>query len=250
MATSSSSKSSPLSSNTTQQDIVVDAERIFANLQKDEANRYCVDCNARNPEWTSIGFGTYVCLTCAGRHRSFGVHVTLVRSINMDDWKQSQIVYLSKGGNARFNNYCANYVDITNANSNSERYSNGRVVYYTEVLASEVQGREPTEFDPVYWGSLCNKHGSEKRERPEWIKDADSAACMICNLPFTFLNRRHHCRRCGFCVCGYCAPAENTRPIREWGMSDPVRHCKRCYVSPAVNWTSVDESRPSPAYSS
>ena len=241
---STSSLQPPLPSKAVQQDITVDADRIFMELQKDEANRYCVVCNARNPEWTSIGFGTFVCLTCAGRHRSFGVHVTLVRSINMDDWKQSQIIYLQMGGNSEFINHCANYINAEPANSSSERYNNGRVVYYTEILRSKIQGREPTKFEPSQWSSVCNNNVNEKRERPEWIKDADSSECMICGISFTFFIRRHHCRRCGMCICGYCAPTENTRPIREWGMVDPVRHCKKCYKSPAVNWSSIEESRP------
>ena len=231
--------------------IIVDANRIFMDLQRDETNRSCVDCSARNPEWASIGFGTYICLTCAGRHRSFGVHVTLVRSINMDDWQESQIKYLQMGGNAQFNDYCASHGIKTpdsssgsGSGSGSDRYSDCRIAYYTEILASKVQGREAKLFDPSQWSSIINKNVNEKRERPQWIRDADSNECMICNLPFTFFIRRHHCRRCGLCVCGYCAPPDNTRPIREWGMSDPVRHCKKCYKSPAVNWISLDESRP------
>ncbi len=71
---------------------------------------------------------------------------------------------------------------------------------------------------------------------PAWTADNADTSCLICRERFTLVNRRHHCRRCGKLVCSNCAPKENTRPIMEWGMKEPVRHCKECYRSPAVKW--------------
>lgn len=34
-------------------------------------------------------------------------------------------------------------------------------------------------------------------QTPTWIQDNDTQQCSMCNTPFTFLNRRHHCRNCG-----------------------------------------------------
>ena len=42
----------------------------------------------------------------------------------------------------------------------------------------------------------------------------------------TVCGHRHHCRKCGKLVCGQCAPANNTKPILELRMLEPVRHCK------------------------
>ena len=47
-------------------------------------NGYCADCAAANPMWASISFGVTICLQCAGTHRSIGVHISFVRSIDMD----------------------------------------------------------------------------------------------------------------------------------------------------------------------
>ncbi len=38
-----------------------------------------------------------------------------------------------------------------------------------------------------------------------WEPDSMRKACSICNEPFTFFNRRHHCRFCGKLICGNCS---------------------------------------------
>lgn len=47
---------------------------------------------------------------------------------------------------------------------------------------------------------------------PRWQPDDELSKCSICAAPFTFLNRRHHCRRCGRLVCGPCSPHRITIP--------------------------------------
>lgn len=39
---------------------------------------------------------------------------------------------------------------------------------------------------------------------PVWIPDDLVSECQICNTKFTFINRRHHCRVCGACICTEC----------------------------------------------
>ena len=40
--------------------------------------------------------------------------------------------------------------------------------------------------------------------RPIWQPDQTTDNCTKCNMRFTFLNRRHHCRYCGRIFCGIC----------------------------------------------
>ena len=32
---------------------------------------------------------------------------------------------------------------------------------------------------------------------PDWVPDEQTNECMSCQVPFTFVRRRHHCRNCG-----------------------------------------------------
>lgn len=47
---------------------------------------------------------------------------------------------------------------------------------------------------------------------PPWQPDSDVSECPICRRPFTWLFRRHHCRKCGRVVCNECSPHRITIP--------------------------------------
>ena len=47
--------------------------------------------------------------------------------------------------------------------------------------------------------------GNPKEWNPRWVPDGVCNKCQICGIPFTFWIRRHHCRRCGHCICYSCS---------------------------------------------
>lgn len=47
---------------------------------------------------------------------------------------------------------------------------------------------------------------------PHWQPDNEVSECPICRRQFTFLFRRHHCRKCGRVVCNECSPHRITIP--------------------------------------
>jgi len=45
----------------------------------------------------------------------------------------------------------------------------------------------------------------KETKRPDWLPDDYSEVCMRCDSLFSFTNRRHHCRVCGYLVCNACS---------------------------------------------
>ncbi|KAF5285667.1 hypothetical protein FQA39_LY16531 [Lamprigera yunnana] len=82
-------------------------------LLKDEDNKYCVDCDSKGPRWASWNLGVFLCIRCAGIHRNLGVHISKVKSVNLDTWTPEQVVSLQQMGNSRARAvYEANLPDI------------------------------------------------------------------------------------------------------------------------------------------
>jgi len=76
-------------------------QMILSNLLRDEDNKYCVDCDAKGPRWASWNLGIFLCIRCAGIHRNLGVHISKVKSVNLDTWTPEQVAAIKEMGNSR-----------------------------------------------------------------------------------------------------------------------------------------------------
>lgn len=76
-------------------------QALIEALLKHEDNKYCVDCDAKGPRWASWNLGVFLCIRCAGIHRNLGVHISRVKSVNLDAWTPEHVAYVQRMGNSR-----------------------------------------------------------------------------------------------------------------------------------------------------
>ena len=78
---------------------------IIDKLLKKPENKFCADCKRTSPTWASINLGVFVCINCSGCHREIGVHVTKIKSVNLDVWPSEVLKNFQKINNKIANEY-------------------------------------------------------------------------------------------------------------------------------------------------
>uniref|UniRef100_A0A672GC27 ADP-ribosylation factor GTPase-activating protein 3 n=1 Tax=Salarias fasciatus TaxID=181472 RepID=A0A672GC27_SALFA len=125
-----------------------DISAIFKRLRSIPTNKVCFDCAAKNPSWASITYGVFLCIDCSGTHRSLGVHLSFIRSSELDfNWSWFQLRCMQVGGNASATAFF-NQHGCTGGAANAKYNSRAAQLYREKIkaLATQATRRHGTEL--------------------------------------------------------------------------------------------------------
>ena len=112
-------------------------DEVMVNILAKPENQICFDCGSKRPKWSSPYLGIVICYECAAKHRSFGTHISFVRSVDLDKWNRKQLKSLELTGNAytkeRFNDLG---VPLIGGNYD---YNNSMVLKVRQEIAEKVK---------------------------------------------------------------------------------------------------------------
>ena len=120
-------------------------DEVMSNILAKPGNQICFDCGSKAPKWSSPYLGIVICYECAAKHRSYGTHISFVRSVDLDKWNRKQLKSLELTGNnytkERFNDLGVPLIGGT------YDYNNSMVLKVRQEIAEKVkENLGPNEY--------------------------------------------------------------------------------------------------------
>jgi hypothetical protein len=123
-------------------------DEVMANILAKPPNQVCFDCGSKAPKWSSPYLGIVICYECAAKHRSYGTHISFVRSVDLDKWNRKQLKSLELTGNS-FTKERFNDLGVPLIGGNYD-YNNSMVLKVRQEIAEKVrESLKPDDYKKV-----------------------------------------------------------------------------------------------------
>jgi len=134
-------------------------KKAIRQLLKLPENKFCADCPIKGPTWASINLGVFVCLECSGIHRHLGVHISQVRSTELDTWQKEWYLVMKKIGNEKANDYWEA--------SMPEDYSGKPNQAEAQALSYKLKKFITDKYEKKLWVKKAGSKSTKKKKKQE-----------------------------------------------------------------------------------